>query len=235
MDLNTVWSRIDQLEKVVVSQAREIDGLKQLLNSTQATVERLYVQNNQHHSALFATICNDPSSDAISSSRPSPPVPTINWIPNDPVNLNRVQHPNTQNKRPLTYQPSSAYQMSSIVHPESAIPPDSSAIQHQETNSTCTGISSNRIISPKAVMSTLTNGSANNKNSNTYAKSKLSNGYLSASQPLTWTSDNRYSRSFDVENCDAGDDPKSLCDERRHRKQSLVEVLTCFCPCFGMC
>lgn len=58
METHTIWSRIDQLEKVVLSQAREIDGLKQLLNFTQATVERLYLLNNTHHSAIMASLNN---------------------------------------------------------------------------------------------------------------------------------------------------------------------------------
>lgn len=68
METHTIWNRIDQLEKVVLSQAREIDGLKQLLNFTQATVERLYLLNNSHHSAIMASLNGGVQADTAISS-----------------------------------------------------------------------------------------------------------------------------------------------------------------------
>lgn len=143
--LNALWSRIDQLETVVVSQAKEIEHMKMILK-----------QNN-----IIAH-----------NSRPA--------------------HRSMCHQNISTVQP---YLMNPLVHPASAISP----------------IGSKLTLSPTKV------------------PDSRDRNYL-----------NRYTIHAPPRSSDFGlesdeDSTEDSSNINRHNRQSFVEVLTCFCPCFSMC
>lgn len=172
MELQAIWNRIDQLEKLVISQAKEIEIQRRQLNQIIAQQSFIKPKNNgaNNNRAIQTTsIC------AISK----------------------------EFKNPTSRQSHQPYHMNSFVHPASAIPP---AISFSSTS----------------------------KKSSDSSQITTTSDLLSSHQihPANrWSMIAPSSQSFSM----TGKELEQSGTDLPHRRQSFVEVLTCFCPCFSMC
>lgn len=142
MEIHAVWNRIDQLEKLVISQSTEIDSLRKMLAGTQEAIEIMlqlqqnsYGNNQTNHQrdcenpprrhqlmppqSSFATITrNDHELFALTAdSATSTATTNNNNNNNNRSNRNSKQIEVATTRRP-TYPT-----MNSFVHPPTAIPP----------------------------------------------------------------------------------------------------------------
>lgn len=176
MDENeSVWNRIEKLERFVSGQDREIKNLKSVVTRIQS--EQMYYDSMSTHPMMQ-------------------PMHRYTGYPYHPA-----EHPY---HRP----PVHPYQMSSFVHPPSAIPPRVPARRPlTERNPYQPANSSWLESSPHALTATSTS--------------------------KRWSAAPNLSSPPDDETLDElfSEQPA----QKKHNRQRFVEVLTCFCPCFSMC
>lgn len=233
-----IWNRIDQLEKLVLSQSQEIENLKRLI----------ILRNESHHNQPDNTSCVAQQQQPINYSTYNPNQnlrPGYLAIGNQsnhqqtvalPANFASVPPPST----PL-FQP----QMNSFVHPQSAIPPvairpavnvapntptlpSNLQVPSQESQKLIQNL--DRLLTenrppPSSRWSLAANVAATN---NDNIQREFGN-YITQQPPN--------SSLFGSPNGILGDPNKDESDElgKKHERQKFVEVLTCFCPCFSMC
>lgn len=261
MELHAVWNRIDQLEKLVISQAKEIDALKRLVASQQ-----LQVQNNNN---------NNPSVPTITSPKA---VPTLNFyktVATSFVSNNNglLQHQQQQQQQPNKDSSQFAYQpclLNPLVHPPQAIPPvasrpavlresrmqinsgapNAAAAEEAATNKTpIQNLPNNSLIvairtppashhHPVRPVSWAQSSPSRNINNGPYQQQHqhqhlATAHHQSPSRQHAIVSPNSVITSTDRLDQTSDDSPN---DKDKHvERQSFVEVLTCFCPCFSMC
>lgn len=175
MELHSIWTRIEQLEKLIISQAKEIDLLRRVINSMQMILQ------------AGALPIMSPATDI---EYPKANQPTMcNHIQSNPGQTkvgNEIMSTTTTHSSYKT-QPL----MNSFVHPISAIPPVS-----------------NRIVANGAI-----------------------NGLNAIPKNPRWsTGPSLLGTIADTSNREINDTK-----QKNRNKFSLIELVTCFCPCFNMC
>lgn len=225
MELHAIWNRIDQLEKLLISQAKEIDVLRRMVNSTQISVQNITTslqKNNNfnndnspnNNSSTMRLIHKSYMGNQVNNNRNSIHLSSISTKDNQQVNI--FNRPNTY------HQPT--YLMNSFVHPAIAIPPTNLAPSYNmdnnklklETTNACGGDFSN-------LASTVMPHQTSNMN-------RWSVG------PTLRLHDSIVDRAVTTKTTIL-DNHQDLTEMRdgRHKRQCFVEILTCFCPCFSMC
>lgn len=236
-----IWNRIDQLERLVLSQSQEIENLKRLI----------ILGNESHHNRPNNTPAVPQHQQPVNYSTYNPNQnlrPGYLAIRNQsnhqqtvalPANFTSVPPPNN----PL-FQP----QMNSFIHPQSAIPPvairpsvnvasntpalpPNLQVPSQESQKLIQNL--DRLLTenrppPSSRWSMAASVVANNSNTNDNIQREFGN-YITH-QP-------RNSSLFGPPNGILGEPNDDESDEanKKHERQKFVEVLTCFCPCFSMC
>lgn len=161
MELHAVWNRIDQLEQLIITQAKEIDLLRRVVCSTQqilhtnglgAQVENVNINyKNLSKSAALPSVTDrlylQNKSSKRSTKKNWPPLmgnfrePSLSPPPHsynpttatsDYYSNNNIAH-QVRNSTPPTYK---NYLMNPIVHPANAIPPVANSIVLRSTTST---------------------------------------------------------------------------------------------------
>lgn len=185
MEIHAIWTRIDQLEKLILSQAKEIDMLRRIVNTVQITL-----QNNGIVQSIYKNNGIIPNH--------VPPLLSHNRQDNLSSALNRNSTPQPAYK---------TYMMNPFVHPASAIPPVANrVIMTHETSYPMNGTNNiNGLLTHSRTLPAIHN-----------------NNRLSAGPTLLH-------KMPDVDN-DKEESPR-----KRNVKYCLVELITCFCPCFSMC
>lgn len=235
MELHVVWNRIDQLEKLVISQAKEIETLRRLVTSTQLALQTLTSQfwptnsnttnNNNNNNAIGFYHQNQRAS----YNRPAPlgiehqqqqqqqhhhHHQYLNHDSTTPMASNRNSMHLTSCAMPDgSANPRQGYSMRSFVHPPSAIPP---------------GAANNRaLISPTPPASE-------------HMLKPHQTHTLPAGSTNRWSTGPNMALGNSIAAISASGSPQpdrdvSMAAARRRRRFSVIELLTCFCPCFSMC
>lgn len=237
MELHAIWNRVDQLEKLLISQAKEIDVLRRMLNSTQVSVQNLTLQGNNFNNTNNNTNCI--SNNSIFNNNSTVRLIHKPFVGNQ-VNNNRnsiqlssipkgnQQVNNIFNKSTTFNQPT--YLMNSFVHPAIAIPPTNLV-------STC----NNDSLTNKSKINNSNNSSRLDLEAN-ICRGNFSS-VSSTMMPPHSSNMNRWSVGPNLRLLDSAVDKTNLDGHNlttelphgRHKRQSFVEILTCFCPCFSMC
>lgn len=226
MEIHALWNRIDQLEKLLISQAKEIDTLRRVVNATQVSLQTLTHQKQQQQAPKLANSNSNNNINSTVTLQIQKPTFLGNYNQQQQQLLNNNRNSvqlssiskssqngrvNISNKQSTFHQPT--YLMNSFVHPAIAIPP--------------TLVPSNT----RPNMETL------NASSRATSTIPLAN-YNSTTPSTRWSAapnlrllDNIVDKDTDLYlNRDL-----TGTQHQRHRRQSFVEILTCFCPCFSMC
>lgn len=221
MELNALKGKIEHLERLVASQSREIESLKRIVMQRPSSAhingyKKPYINTydnqhrNHHHEHQHDTNFNHHQHQSLSAS-PQP----------------------HQQRQSMIYQP---YVMDSHIHPDSAIPPIARAF---------TVGPDNKIRYKGELNSALDLSNNFNKfgpNERLRYKSDYTN---SLTGDAHFWSDTALDRKREVgsvaaiDDSDGTDEDTSSSEQATGRKvpgrQVLIEVLTCFCPCFSMC
>lgn len=196
MDIHAIWSRIDQLEKIVIAQGREIDKLRQLVKSNKS---------------LQPSLCNglykDGSQFAQSNhSQILSPFSVQDKHDHSSVGLNEVSSGGYRN----------SFLMNSFVHPASAVPPFAGWIPESKEVDSGDDISRGGTIFAYPT---------SNRNS-------LAISQYQQQVPNRWSVG---PRSLISDHPDDRDDNVDELPLEKNANQGLIELMTCFCPCFSMC
>jgi len=190
-DLHALSTRIDQLERVVLTQAKEIEALKRAVGSHPSTAVQLSkpLAAATRYSALVMPV---------SQTRPTQ------------SHLSGLAAPSENIKPALQQQQQQQpqhYPMNPLVHPPSAIPPVTSRPSKFAANS-------ERLVSSSSCYG---NGLVPTNRVPPVARWSVGPDQLSQAE---WRDEQ---------------DQDDAATSKRLGRQSCVEVLTCFCPCFSMC
>lgn len=213
MELHALWARMDQLEQLILTQAREIDSLRIILNATQ-------LANNS---------CRHRENGDLSKRWPVP------MVQNDPILYlqaarNRLEPNNTRRPAEDRFQPAPANYAMSSIHPASAIPPVARHVvftsnthynQPPTSQTRFERFSSEGPVSkgPKSAAAIIYRHQ--NQSRSLPAQARWSTG-PSLVSTLTNSSNEKHN-----------DGERNNMPERR--RLHLIELFTCFCPCFSMC
>ena len=229
MELFAVWNRIDQLEQLIITQAKEIDVLRRVIQTTQVALQSYIVNQPQTRQLTPSptnnlTVSNFPQSlqSAVSSNsnqfanshhgNPYKNQPQQKQQRRDKfVNRSNCSPTDSQTIQPI-YR--SSYMMNPYVHPASAIPP---VVNRVITRSDCYQLESagrsDRITSFQLAPV------GNSRTLPTNTRWSTGPSLLGTMQPIV----------------NHDDQEESLAERRKQSRFSLVELVTCFCPCFTMC
>lgn len=177
MDLPSIWVRIEQLEKLIISQAKEIDLLRRVIHSMQMILQAGTLPIMSPAADIEYSKINQPSTTTM-----------CNNIQNNPGH-NRLNNEIMSSTTHSTYKTQPL--MNSFIHPISAIPPVN-----------------NRIVA---------NGTINGLNA-------------IPKNPRWSTGPSLLGTIADTSNREIND-----MKHKNRNKFSLIELITCFCPCFNMC
>lgn len=241
MELHAIWNRIDQLEQLIISQAKEIDLLRRVVSSTQVVLQNsgLTIEANLPSSssstnksklALFRSPMGHIHQDS-----PTPPPHRYHYNSQSTTRDNGiVAVQNRTSTPPTTYK---NYTMNPFVHPANAIPPVA-----------------NRIVLKSATSTTLHAGTDHHEQfNNATVNSKIVKGFMSPTSQYndsrTLPPNSRWSTGpsllagttavtttfSDPDLVDQNKLDQAALAKVRANRFSLIELLTCFCPCFSMC
>ena len=267
MELHAIWNRIDQLEQLILCQAKEIDLLRRVVSSTQIILQNngltldakivgqsmmaITTRNKQNSVSEVVPFRRRPGNFHEHSLSPAPHSYQHDSTYNATTTANKINHnPNRFRDRLTVNQCSNRghafrhrnssspttqenYTMNPFVHPANAIPPVV-----------------NRIVLKSATSNDLQSICANHEKSiNDHSRA------LKFSSPMERRYQNRGSLppnarwSMNPSLLTAGDmttktfsepdfnDQDQLDQKAKKRADrfSLIELITCFCPCFSMC
>lgn len=222
MEVHAIWSRIDQLEQLILSQAKEIDLLRRILNATQLALQN-YQQGNQleypdsaksPNGLTLATTASRHHRQQHNQLSITPPTAITNSTSHSNLFKLPQQQQKQQPEQPTLYK---SYLMNPFVHPSIAIPPIANRVvlQSETSNSLISDNFSPSIGGATRRTTTQPNGIGT-------TRTLPANTRWSTGPSLLGTLQ----------------DPDREMDEeprKRNNRFSLVELLTCFCPCFSMC
>lgn len=236
MELHAIWNRVDQLEKLLISQAKEIDVLRRMVNSTQVSIQNLTLQGNNLNNNCISNNHNFNNNSTVQLIHKPFVGNQVNNSRNS-IQLNSISKGNQQvnnifNKSTTMNQPT--YLMNSFVHPSIAIPP---------TNLVSTY--NNDGMNNKSKINNNNNNNDKNNSRLDFEANVCKGNFSSVSStmmPPHSSNMNRWSVGPNLRLLDNAVDKRNLDSHNlteaphgRHKRQSFVEILTCFCPCFSMC
>lgn len=207
MELHAIWNRIDQLEQLIISQAKEIDLLRRALSTTQtitlqsdAKSPNGFLMTSDHHPRQHLAMT---AADHMHSSTHGP----------IPACQQQQQSPNSSLYK--------SYLMNPFVHPPQAIPPVASRVIMRSENSS--SVTSHQYV-PVMRQSDL----------NRFAATGVATGQTTRTLPANtrWSSGPSLLGALPDVEPENDDRPAK---EGGGRFNFFGELLTCFCPCFGMC
>ena len=257
MDLQAIWTRIDQLEQLIVAQAREIDILRRSLGSAQMTLDRMNSQSRgveQHHEScpngprrrippLPEPVGFEVRGQAFSMIRENSRLNLENNINNNNNNIvyndsHRLDR--TNQKHQQQQQLYKSYVMHPI-HPANAIPPVARRIvlsSAAEINQSHLDRHEQLLTSPDYLHFGKTNrlqrGGSERPSSQNFNSLGAINSNSSRDRPINA----RWSTGPSLLAATTDYDASETLGEQGHRKRglfSLIEIITCFCPCFNLC
>lgn len=224
MNLQAIWSRIDQLEQLILDQAREIDILRRSIAATQMTVEEINNQdcsngyNHHGHGQGRNAIC---ARDQVLDDRENALLAISN------------HHNDRHQTNQMTKQPLYRSSVMNPIHPANAIPPARRIVltstefnhHHQEQTTFYHGQPNGlqrRIASERPMSQTLaTMGGPCNNQRTLPANTRWSTG-PSLLDTLT---------DYDGKGSSGAEQDTG----KRRGIFNLVEIITCFCPCVNLC
>lgn len=229
MELHAVWNRIDQLEQLIISQAKEIDLLRRVVDSTQLAVQQnnalsgatkqvngyLAEPDHQRNLQLALRAASNTGLDVVQVT-PNNPQITPNGLISSPCQPRRFGQ--QQQRQPSNSTIYKSYLINPFVHPATAIPPVANRVVLRSENSSSSATSHR--YSPVMRQSDLNHLSPNTSRT---SRTLPANTRWSTGPSLLET-------LADVE---VGGEERP--PRRRGWHNFFVELLTCFCPCFGMC
>lgn len=227
MELHAIWNRIDQLEQLIISQAKEIDSLRRMVNTTQVTVQscRLnndinshYMRANGHIKTASPNHLLCPAIEGASNAKGQTPTNRKSMFV--PTNQHHMNHQHQHNQCQPLYK---SYVMNPI-HPAIAIPPVTSRVvlrsaEQDTTSATATQAQLNKYLHRGG------SEEPSYRPAITNSRTLPANTRWSTGPSLLGTLN-------DPSDTDRENDERAL---RTKNRFNLIEVLTCFCPCFGMC
>lgn len=251
MDIQTLWNRLDELEKFVRAQSREVDMLKEIIYKNNNN--NIYGDNRLNVDPIFTNnmgIDKNPNSNRQTIDQDY----RTNAYLSAPMIINKSQ----TSKVDCHEARNSFANMSSYIHPSIAVPPTINWTKPSNTdtrtgrNERDTGLIAN--ISDGFDTNCSSSSVNNSRNScltdvNITGPPRNSSRLFSSSdvqQQLRYSLSTRPFSSLtsnslqtnNINNKRATHDFNFDSDESPFPKednQGLAEVLTCFCPCFNMC
>lgn len=232
MELHALWNRIDQLEQLILTQAKEIDALRRIVNESHhinkpncgIVCPAITMTNNDEVSKIYSNNNTKPTTNISNHSTTSPHTAS----PYTLAQINRLGSTLTscrgsptvtktstvQSNRPMC-RPN--YVMNPFVHPASAIPP--------VADRTLAARNDHLAMRTSASPSGMYN---NYHNPGVHFRAPLTSRTLPANT--------RWSTGPSLLGTLTDLDPNDVDKPRKRRnKMSLIELVTCFCPCFSMC
>jgi len=268
MELHAVWNRIDQLEKLIISQAKEIDSLRRAINSNQNLAQNANLNsagNTCNHSNLdnMKAMCNHkplnvpvirPPLIANGQCRhhPSPTPTTTSQLNSNKLlatrdfnksNILLATARNRVSTPPMTYK---NYFMNPFVHPANAIPPVADRIiLRTEACDNYPNAAGKKSPEMNNITAVHRRAIKNNHHLNYGLSLPMDNRAMGPGRPLPpnvrWSTGpsllagtNTTSSAF-TNDLEQDEQSQSASAKRRANKLSLIELITCFCPCFSMC
>jgi hypothetical protein len=238
MELHAIWNRIDQLEQLILSQAKDIDTLRRALNAAQITIQKCLpngadpttgrrhcltavarYHDNPMKPQQLTTACTAygraPPGDRFSSLLAAAPPATTTRSRFDGVERPGRMELNTIANRNFS-------SITNSVHPVNAIPPiarqvvlSSSMHTHQPPDRTRRFGSEGP--GSRGPMSGIAADGSNSMTLPANARWSTGPSLLGPLVDIERDSDHGRSKA-----------PKRRCF-------NLIELFTCFCPCFNMC
>lgn len=206
MELHSIWNRIDQLEQLIVSQAKEIDTLRRSLNATQMNIRNCTQPEDVIHGRGRWLAASEQQQYPTACNRAQP-----SWNYSIDQRIDRMQ-------------PVGRNYALNHIHPVNAIPPfarpmvpmdDHHRYCHLKQRQERFGSERPSSRTPK-----LTTSNSNHNSWTLPANTRWSTG-----PSLLGT-------LMDI-------DEKGGANERSRTRgrdrYNLIELFTCFCPCFNMC
>lgn len=196
MELHAIWNRIDQLEQLIILQAKEIDMLRRIVNATQISLQNSVIGQNQSGPVKQNVTATSDHSATMANHHHS----------------SLILNGDTTATKTTTNQPlCKAYIMNPFVHPASAIPPVANRVLVRSESNQMRLLVNNSNATNSGLIVPL-------------SRTLPANTRWSTGPSLFETIPDNNDR-LDVEEL----------PRKRRNRLSLVELLTCFCPCFSMC
>lgn len=198
MDVNLILARIDRLEQLILSQARDIDTLRnriQCIRMTSASVNCIDCNESGQQVGSLGPICclNGPP-----TIRPSK---SVTIMPNGRITTDQLQAP----------EPVCRGFIMNPIHPANAIPPVARGIT----------LSCNEFDPAEP----------------SRARNSYHTGYDSAIRTNNASIRNSLQpqTNFDILRSSTDNEEPLEQSARNKSPFSLIELVTCFCPCFNLC
>lgn len=230
MELHAIWNRIDQLEQLILSQAKEIDLLRRVVNTTQISLQNCATNDPCKKLAngcqLIPSQSQNRLGNPIATSSSHANLNELSQIVDKFAQQHQHEKQNVQKQQEpaLMYK---SYLMNPFVHPSIAIPPVVNRIVLRSENAT-----------PSASTAT-TVRPANYNNSlsrDSYGLNRIGgSAELNHIRPSrTLPANTRWSTGPSLLGTLRDDEP-DIDDRPKSSRFTLAELITCFCPCFSMC